>query len=104
MPAAVGRASGTAPRHQQATKRLEHHGAQAVATRQTETSWPARSRFARGTGVADGAAKTPESDDHENRDRHDKGLTVAQHAEEFAPSRHTPPAAKQDLQQAAAQS
>jgi hypothetical protein len=35
------------------------------------------------------AAKTPESDDHENRDRHDKRLTVEQHAEKFAPSRHT---------------
>jgi hypothetical protein len=48
-------------------------------------SLPVRAR----TGVVDGAAKAPESDDHEKRDRHGKGLTVAQHAEEFAPSRHT---------------
>jgi hypothetical protein len=34
-----------------------------VAPRLAETSWPARSRFARGAGVVDGAEKTPESDE-----------------------------------------
>jgi hypothetical protein len=46
-------------------------------------------RVAGVAGASPTAIESDESDDQEKRDRHDERLTVTQHADEFAPSRHT---------------